>query len=181
LKNFQFHFAPTAFKEDSLAWRAVIHLNLLCIVNFILDLLPTNPPTQPRDGCGGSSRNGVNSPDSSATDEVKQLKMRLLPLREVEAILSMRLSMGKHLGRRPSNVTTGSDQSSLKSTEIVVRSGSGWKALSKLHGTGGQDKINEMQQIISACCPDIVSLWENEAVQSVISDHGEFQERATTL
>ena len=147
-------------------------------MNFILDLIPANSPTQPRDG----SRNGVNSPDSSATDDIRQLKMRLSPLREVEAILSKRLSMGRHLGRRPSNGTIGSDQSSsLKSTEIVVRSGSGWKALSKLHGPGGQDKINEMQKIISACCPDIVSLWENEEVQSVVSDHGEFQEQATTL
>lgn len=89
--------------------------------------------------------------------------------------------MGKHLSRRSSNLTIGSDHSSFKSTEIVVRSGSGWKALSKLHGPGGQDQINEMQQVISACCPDIVSLWENEAVQSVISDYGEFQEQATTL
>ena len=89
--------------------------------------------------------------------------------------------MGKHLSRRPSNATIGSDQSSFRPTEIVVRSGSGWKALSKLHGPGGQDQINEMQQIISACCADIVSLWENEAVQSVILDHGEFQEQATTL
>lgn len=138
-------------------------------------------PAQPRDGCGGSLRNGVNSPEISATDEVKQLKMRLSPLREVEAILSKRLSMGKHLSRRPSNLTTGSDQSSFRSTEIVVRSGSGWKALSRLHGPGGQDKINEMRQIISACCRDIVSLWETEAVQSVVLEHREFQEQATTL
>lgn len=89
--------------------------------------------------------------------------------------------MGKYLGRRSSNMIIESDQPPFKSTEVVVRSGSGWKALSKLHGPGGQDQINEMQQIISACCPDIVSLWENEAVQSIVLDHGEFQEQATTL
>ena len=89
--------------------------------------------------------------------------------------------MGKHLNRRSSDLTVGSDQSSFKPTEIVVRSGSGWKALSKLHGPGGQDQIKEMQQVISACCPDIVSLWENDAVQSVVLNHGEFQEQATTL
>jgi len=53
--------------------------------------------------------------------------------------------------------------------------------LSKLHGPGGQNQISEMQQIISACCTDIVSLWENEAVQSVVLNHGEFQEQATTF
>ena len=178
MKNFQFHFAPVAFKEDSLAWRAVIHLNLVCIVNVILDLLPPALPT--RDEDGRSPRNEVGGPDSRTTDEVKQLRMRLCPLREVEAILSKRLAMGKCPSRRPSSMTINSDQS-FRSAEIVVRSGSGWKALSKLHGPSGQNKINEMRQIIAACCTDIVSLWENETVQSIISSHEEFQEHATTL
>ncbi|KAF9652419.1 G-protein alpha subunit [Thelephora ganbajun] len=180
LKNFQFHFAPIAFKEDSLAWRAVIHLNLVCIVNFVLDLLHPTSPAQPRDGGGRSSRNGVD-PDSRSTDEIKQLRMRLRPLREVEIILFKKLTMGKCPTRRPSSVTLGSDQSSFKSADVVVRSGSGWKVLSKLHGPGGQGQINEVRQIIAACCPDIVSLWENETVQSAVSSHEEFQEHATTF
>ena len=90
--------------------------------------------------------------------------------------------MEKCLSRRSSNMTLGSDQSSApKPTEIAVRSGSGWKALSKLHGPGGQDQINGVRQIIAACSADIASLWENEAVQSVVSEHNEFQEQATTL
>ena len=111
-------------------------------------------------------------------DDVKQLRMRLRPLREVEAILSKRLAMGS---RRPRSTAPGSDQSTFKAAEIVVRSGSGWKALSKLHGPGGQDQINEMRQIIAACGSDIASLWENETVQSIILDHEEFHEQATTL
>ena len=181
LKNFQLHFAPTAFKEESLAWRAVIHLNLVCIVNFILDLFPSTSPTQPRDEDGRSSRNGFNNPDSKATDEIKQLRMRLRPLREVEAILSRRLEMGRSLSGRPSTMSLNSDQSSLKSTEIVVRSGSGWKALLKLHGPNGRDQMDGMRQIIAACRSDIVALWEDESVQSAILDQEEFQEQATTL
>lgn len=182
LKNFQFHFANNAFREDSLAWRAVIHLNLVCIVNFILDLVPTTSPAQSYDGSGRSSRNGVGNSDSSAADEIKQLRLRLCPLREVETILSKRLAMEKSLDKRPSpNTSPGSDQTSFKSTGIVVRSGSGWKALSKLRGPGGQDQINEMRQIITACCAYIVSLWDNEVVQSAVLEHQEFQEHATTL
>jgi hypothetical protein len=176
LKNFQFHFAPAAFKEDSMAWRAVIHLNLVCIVNFILDLLPPASPGQVRDEDGRSPRDG-----SRATDEIKQLKKRLGPLREVEAILSKRLTMGKCPSRRPPSITPESDQSTFKSVEISVKAGSGWKALSKLHGPSGQDKMGEMRQIIAACCVDIISLWENEIVQSTVSGHEEFQEHATTL
>ena len=153
----------------------------MCIVNFILDLLSTAPSGPPSDGGAGSSRNGADDAKSRGTDEIKQLKMRLRPLREVEAILTKRLAMGKCLNRGPSSMTLGSDQSSFRSASIVVRSGSGWKALLKLHGPSGQDKINEMRQIIAACCTDIVSLWENDAVQSAILDHEEFQEHATTL
>ena len=125
--------------------------------------------------------NGANDPDNRVTDEIKQLKMRLGPLREVESILSTRLAMGKCPSRQSSGVSLGSDRSSLRSAEIVVRSGSGWKALSKLHASNGQNKINEVRQIIAACCTDIVSLWENKTVQSTILDHEEFQEHATAL
>jgi len=78
-------------------------------------------------------------------------------------------------------MTPGSEQSSFKSAEIVVRSGSGWKALSKLRGPSGQDQINEMRHIIAACRSDIASLWENQIVQSTVLDDGEFREHATTL
>ena len=181
LKNFQFHFAPAAFEQETLAWRAVIHLNLVCIVNFILDLFPPPSQAHPHDESGRSSRNGFDDPDATATDEIKQLRMRLRPLREVEAILSKRLEMGKSLGRRPSSMTIGSDQSSLRSAEVVVRSGSGWKALSKLHVATGRDQMKEMRQIIMACGPDIASLWENKTVQSIIPDREELHEHATTL
>ena len=41
LKQFQLFFAPKAFRVEAEAWRAVIHLNLVRSVNFILDLLPS--------------------------------------------------------------------------------------------------------------------------------------------
>ncbi|KAF9649291.1 G-alpha-domain-containing protein [Thelephora ganbajun] len=179
LKSLQFRFAPNAFKEDSFAWRTVIHLNLVSTVNFVLDLLPPTSRAQPRDGGGRSSRSRVDL-DSRSTDEIKRLRTRLHPLREVETILSKRLTTGKFPSRGPLSTTLGSDQPSFKSVDIV-RSGSRWKALSKLYGPGGQDQMNEMRQIIAACCPDIVSLWENETVRSVISDREEFQEHTTTF
>ena len=181
MKNFQFHFAPIAFKQETLAWRAVIHLNLVCVVNSILDLFPTTSPPHSRDESGRSSRNGADDPDTRTTDEIKQLRTRLRPRREVESILSTRLAMGTPLSRLPSNATLSSDHSSFRSAEVVVRSGSGWKALSKLHGTGGRDQMNEMRQIITACRSDIVSLWESETVQSIILDREEFDEHPTTL
>ncbi|KAF9649287.1 hypothetical protein BDM02DRAFT_3114060, partial [Thelephora ganbajun] len=180
LKSLQSRFAPIAFKEDSFAWRAVIHLNLVSTVNFVIDLLPPTSRARPRDGGGRSSRNGAD-PNNRSTDEIKLLKMRLRPLREVETILSKRLTMGRRLSGGPSSTTLGSDQPLFKSADVVIRSVPGWKALSKLHGTGRRDQMHEMRQIIAACCPDIVSLWENKAVQSAISGHKEFQEHPTTF
>ena len=45
LKNFQLHFPPKALQAESDAWRAVIHLNLVRSVNFILDLLSNTIPS----------------------------------------------------------------------------------------------------------------------------------------
>ena len=39
LKNFQLHFTPKALEAEGEAWRAVIHLNLVRSVNFIIDFL----------------------------------------------------------------------------------------------------------------------------------------------
>ncbi|KAF9649288.1 G-alpha-domain-containing protein [Thelephora ganbajun] len=180
LKSLQSRFAPIAFKEDSFAWCIVIHLNLVSTVNHILDLLPPTSPAQPHDGGGRSSRNGVD-PDSRSTDEIERLRMQLRPLREVEIVLSKRPTTGKRPSRGPSSTTLGSDQPSFKSADVVIRFGSRWKAVSKLHGTGRRDQMHEMRQIIAACCPDIVSLWENDTVQSAISGHEEFQEHPTTF
>ncbi|KAI0074232.1 G-alpha-domain-containing protein [Panus rudis PR-1116 ss-1] len=69
LKNFQLTFAPKAWREERASWRAVIHFNLVRVVNTILDALsdemlypPSNtPPPMP------GSRPSAVSPDSPYT------------------------------------------------------------------------------------------------------------------
>lgn len=147
LKNLLSHSAPTTFRKEILAYREVVYLNLVCTVNRILDLLAPTSPAQPRDGGEGFSRDRFDDPDGGATDDIKRLRMRLCPLREVEAILSRRLATGGSPGRQPPR----------------------------------QEQSTEVGRILAACLSDIVSLWENEAVQSIVVDHKEFRENTTTL
>jgi len=87
LKNFQLLFAPKSFYAEVEAWKAVIHLNLVRSVNFILDLLedPRSPSTEHR-----RSPSATASRERSSND-LRFLKMRLAPLRQVEQMLSRRL------------------------------------------------------------------------------------------
>ncbi|RPD53456.1 G-alpha-domain-containing protein [Lentinus tigrinus ALCF2SS1-7] len=112
LKNFQLAFAPKAWKAERESWRAVIQLNLVRSINNILDILSqemgktpnaTSPITSPfmRPVTGSSSGHGhANANDSgSPTAESPSsppiqfshthalLKLRLAPLRRVEADL----------------------------------------------------------------------------------------------
>lgn len=54
LRNFQLHYTPQAFHAESAAWAAIIHLNLVRSVNFILSLLQEREKEN-KDLGGGSS------------------------------------------------------------------------------------------------------------------------------
>ena len=177
LRNLKFYLAPSAFREDRPTWRAAIHLNLVCSVNLILELLPTGSQAEFHDRDGESSRDGVNDLSSYVVDEVKQFRMRLFPLQEVEAILTRKLRVEKRLNGS-GKISPGSGH---QPAEPAVSSGSGWKAPPASYGLGGRDQMDEIRRVIAACCVDIVSLWGNQAVKSVISGHDKFQQKATTL
>ena len=186
----RFHFSPDAFERDSFDWRTVVHLNLVCIVNFILELLPATPP---RERVEGFSLDGISDPDSNPPDEIERLRAQLRPLQEVEATLAKGMAMGKHLRRRSGNITLELDQSDYESepTDAVVKSDTRRRVLSKLFKffkvssksgeSDERDEINEAREVISACCTDITSLWGNGAVRSIVSKHGELKNQATTL
>ncbi|KAF9256608.1 G-alpha-domain-containing protein [Marasmius fiardii PR-910] len=84
LKNFQLHFSPKAFQEQSELWRPVIHLNLVRSVNFILNvLLPPKGPPSP-----ASSRSTTSH---QLDDKLRRLCFSLTPLKQVEETLTKRI------------------------------------------------------------------------------------------
>jgi G-protein alpha subunit len=113
LRNFQLQYAPAAFHAEAAAWRAVIDLNLVRSVTFLLNLLEESSPTTPTPSPGGAdaagSSTGGNSsgdvdirPTTSSgtkilplrqlTDDLRRLRVRLSPLRSIEECLARFIS-----------------------------------------------------------------------------------------
>ncbi|KAJ7207052.1 guanine nucleotide binding protein, alpha subunit [Mycena pura] len=167
LKNLQLHFAPKAFQTEAIAWRPVIHLNLLRSVNFILGLLEIRHPST------YSTVEAPSSPDSALSGQLRRLSISLAPLRQVEESLSNRIS-----GSRPIEHVSDADRyNPAKASEISLRSGSGWTAFLRIRrgstSTSDRcDKVEELQarRILNACAADIEALWASTEVQQGLRD-----------
>lgn len=168
LRNFQLQYAPAAFHAEAEAWRAVIDLNLVRSVTFLLNLLEESSPPSPSPstaadaaGTGGSSGDAEIGTTSGAkimplrrmTDDLRRLRVSLSPLRSIEECLARFISP-EHYPRpvgsagSSSNKNTsrsgGSPTSALpaeRAFEVSVRSGSRWKTLFK--GSGGSGAMSK--------------------------------------
>jgi hypothetical protein len=174
LRNFQLQFAPAAFHAEAAAWRAVIDLNLVRSVTFLLNLLEESSPTSPSPStvdAAGSSGSGSGDADirptspsgtkilplRRLTDDLRRLRVSLSPLRSIEECLARFISP-EHYPRRvgcagsSSNKNGsgngGSPTSALpteRAFEVRVRSGSRWKTLFKGGGNGAMSKARSQE------------------------------------
>lgn len=171
LKDFQLTYARKAWQDERQSWRAIIQLNLVRSVTTILDLLHTeltgaplpasspfalaaltadaDDPTafaQDAADVGGQEK----MPRLSFTEKHKLLKLKLAPLRKVQADLEKRLGSGAEEptpfeGGSGTNTTAApfdqspysngyaAPSSPTRRQEFYVRSSTGWKsALEKL-------------------------------------------------
>ncbi|KAI0694499.1 guanine nucleotide binding protein, alpha subunit [Cytidiella melzeri] len=110
LKNMQLAYAPRMFAAERASWRAVIQLNLVRSVNAILDALSSELTSPDASGSptpylfpSSLAKPPSSVPDSSAghidippdrRSVLMKLKLRLAPLRQVEADLKARLGTG---------------------------------------------------------------------------------------
>lgn len=116
LRNFQLQYAPAAFHAEAAAWRAVIDLNLVRSVTFLLNLLEESSSTSPSPSpspspitadaagsSGGSTSGSVDirptSPSGTKilplrrlTDDLRRLRVSLSPLRSIEESLARFIS-----------------------------------------------------------------------------------------
>jgi hypothetical protein len=137
LRNFQLQYAPTAFHAEAAAWRAVIDLNLVRSVTFLLNLLEESSPTSPSPSpssspsttegagsIGGSSSGNVEirptSPSGTKilplrrlTDDLRRLRVSLSPLRSIEECLARFISP-EHYPRGIGSVGSSSSSSNNK-------------------------------------------------------------------
>jgi guanine nucleotide-binding protein subunit alpha len=205
LRNFQLKYAPTAFHAEAAAWRAVIDLNLVRSVTFLLNLLEESSPittastADAGNGSGiGSSSGGADtrptSPSSAQimplrrlTDDLRRLRVSLSPLRSIEESLARFISPEQY-PRRVGSLGANSPSAGLpteRAFEVSVRSGSRWKTLFK--GSGGGlskmksqefEEVQNARRVIEACREDIVALWNHPSVRASLADQSvslEFQ------
>ncbi|KAI0945150.1 hypothetical protein AcV7_001765 [Taiwanofungus camphoratus] len=108
LKNLQLAFAPRAWAAERASWRAVVQLNLVRAINVILDALAhemacvappsapaarpyTSPTARPSERSLTPTPAAADDPVLVFTSKHALLKLRLAPLRHVEADLKARL------------------------------------------------------------------------------------------
>ncbi|KAI0746950.1 guanine nucleotide binding protein, alpha subunit [Daedaleopsis nitida] len=179
LKNFQLYFAPKALQAESDAWRAVIHLNLVRSVNFILDLLsntiaantspyaPSYHANVNQHGHGNvnaqsSSGGGDTSPTvpsfahhrMSATPQsagdIRRYKLALSPLRQVEMILLKQLAVHDVPSRAGTRADSRSNPWMTGRPEVAVRGGRGWKSLLRRRADDDARTANGLEELENA-------------------------------
>ncbi|TFK23704.1 guanine nucleotide-binding protein alpha-4 subunit [Coprinopsis marcescibilis] len=192
LKNFQLMNSPKAFRNERASWRAVVQLNVVRSIRLILNLMSeVNGRATPTPAMAHSSR--PETPDfygdhSVLGPELLKLKMRLAPLQQVEEALLKKLSPpgsadfeATHLApvtNLPYSVRTGKFV-----REIAVHSNSQWKgAFTRLvtsvrtsMGSGADvdftEDPNDPGYILNACAADMITLWNDPVIRSLLVAH----------
>ncbi|TFK44474.1 guanine nucleotide binding protein, alpha subunit [Crucibulum laeve] len=190
LKNFQLINSPKAFRTERASWRAVVQLNVVRSIRTILDAMAdaqaqVSPasPVSPLDL--SRSPSPTPPPDlPTLTPEHLRLKMRLLPLQQVEEALLRRLTPAgsaefeaTHLSpltNLPYSLRVGTVH-----REIAVNSTAQWKgAFTRLMSTtrssfeSGRDidfeDPNDPGVILHACSDDMVRLWHDPTIKKLL-------------
>ncbi|TDL24589.1 G-alpha-domain-containing protein [Rickenella mellea] len=188
LKNFQLNFAPNVFRAEAEAWRLVIHLNLVRSVNYIVDLLTVPArPQPPESGKKSTSRPGsANGNPPTLSTELRRLKLSLGPLKNIEAVLSRRLTAEPYATSSApcilaDSVNFGTPTASVpcyplfSELGVRVRSNSDWKrnrGQQEFDTKRQQRELEDAHNIIAACGSDINALWRNRDVQSLLKRNG---------
>ncbi|KAJ3507338.1 hypothetical protein NLJ89_g6356 [Agrocybe chaxingu] len=185
LKNFQLMNSPKAFRNERASWRAVVQLNVVRSVRLILDTIS--------DAHAQNSPGSVASRPTTATvenmgplpvipPELLKLRMRLLPLQQVEESLLRKMTpagSAEFEATHLSPVTNLPYRNRGKFREIAINSTAQWKgAFGRLIATArasiesGQDidfdDPNDPGVILHACSEDIIQLWSDPTVKKLL-------------
>ncbi|KAF8160891.1 guanine nucleotide binding protein, alpha subunit [Crassisporium funariophilum] len=190
LKNFQLINSPKAFRNERASWRAVVQLNVVRSVRFILDTV-NETHTQATSNTSPTSRpptaNNAMSDQHPTTikipPELLKLRMRLLPLQQVEESLLRKMTPAgsaefeaTHLSpvtNLPYRTRTG------KFKEVAINSASPWKgAFGKLIASARAsiesgmeidfEDPNDPGVVLHACSEDIIRLWNDRTVKALL-------------
>ncbi|KAJ7480838.1 guanine nucleotide binding protein, alpha subunit [Mycena latifolia] len=171
LKNFQLINSPKAFKAERASWRAVVHLNTVRSIRLILNALAAAEAF----ACSPEPPAPGNPVYPALTSELLALKMRLLPLQQVEIALLGKLSHGAKVKNEAPD-----DDATL--VEVSVHSATPWKNVfsrlmnnvrSSIDGPEANEPQDsrEARQLLHGCSEYMVRLWNDPIVKQVLKVH----------
>jgi hypothetical protein len=175
LKNFQLINSPKAFRDERASWRAVVQLNVVRSVQLILN---TMAEVQ---GQGSPLADGLHS----LTPEHLKLRMRLLPLHQVEAALLRKLTPPGSIEFEATHLSSVTNfnyatRSARARKEIAVNSTSQWKgAFSRVVANTVRssmdsgmdidfDDPNDPGIVLHACAEDMIRLWNDPTIKGML-------------
>ncbi|KAJ7292708.1 guanine nucleotide binding protein, alpha subunit [Mycena rebaudengoi] len=171
LKNFQLLYEPKTFRAERASWRAIIQLNVVRSIHVIIDAMTRAQNTTDRPPSARSSMSSHESPRPDA--ELLSIKMRLLPLLQVEEVLIKRLSLPGSMEREATErpLTT-----SRKQKEPAVNSTVAWKAAFTRAGRESFDSDHLVDWedpddpgvILHARREDMKRLWGHPTIQAIL-------------
>jgi hypothetical protein len=201
LKNFQLKHARREWMEDRNAWRSVIQLNLIRMVNEILESINLEMPVQgahlypdsptSEDDSEETTNPALRTADYPRskhkfkfTEKHRLLRLRLGPLKSIEADLQRKLGAGatEIYATDIHNAAPFEEDGQLKSSkngrEFCVNSNNGWKSAlgrfrSFVHQSSEttvvqQDADDDITGVIASLREDMISLWEDHTVKELL-------------
>ncbi|KAJ7078833.1 guanine nucleotide binding protein, alpha subunit [Mycena belliarum] len=175
LKNFQLINSPKAFRAERASWRAVVHLNVVRSIRLIVNALSEVEAF-------ANSQIPLGPDEESyppLTPELLTLKMRLLPLQQVEEALVGKLTPG---ASNLSSLTNLPDSTRGAAQEVSINSATPWKGafsrlMSNVRSSVDGPEVAEPQdsrnarQLLHACSEDMIRLWNDPTVKQVLKVH----------
>jgi guanine nucleotide-binding protein subunit alpha len=167
-----------AFKAETASWRAVIQLNVVRSIHLILNAME-------RAQVGSRSLSLNDSSDDSSnhlphlSPELQALQIRLLPLLQVEQMLTRRLTPLNSGEYEPTQLShlPYTERSKLTIKELAVNSTAQWKnAFSRIvrregfdrDGVVDWDESDDPGLVLHSCSDDMVRLWADPTVHQLL-------------
>jgi len=174
-------FARDTWNAERASWRSVIQLNLVRSITTIVETLQAE-----LDGAQPESDKPSPSGSSSLLNGKHQLlKIRLGPLRRVETDLKRKLGAQADEEEEEDAASPSSSGREAESQRLYERKtefgvcrwtdalSRGLDSQKVDHGhsnTATNDVVDEMTEVIASCKDDMVALWSDQAVRTVLKN-----------
>ncbi|KAF4620981.1 hypothetical protein D9613_000342 [Agrocybe pediades] len=201
LKNFQLMSSAKYFSRERASWRAVIQFNVVRSVRIMLDAINDayngklmRPPTPSSEDNPGQNRKSRHRKTPSIQlepqiitavaigdldQELLKIRMRLLPLKQIEAILLRKLTPAGSVEFEATQFATPDRERKKRLVEVAVPSTTPWKSVfGKLIASAraSMDSAadidfndpNDPGFVLNACADDILRLWEHPTVRKLL-------------